>query len=101
MDYPGSERSIGTAVRAIRDWRTEETFAGPKMEDYRAWHDEFRALPELASLIVERDRRFANHGNERWRTGYEMHRAGLLNAGFREVTTVWQDLDNRVIAGLR
>lgn len=101
MDYPASERGIAAAVRAIRDRRTEEAFAAPEMEDYQAWHDEFRALPELASLIAERDRRFESRGAERWRAGYEMHRAGLLNAGFREVTTVWQDLDNRVIAALR
>lgn len=101
MDYPGSERTLGAAVRAIRDRRTEATFARGEVEDYQAWHDEFRALPELASLIAERDRRFEGRGNERWRTGYELHRAGLLNAGFREVTTVWQDLDNRVIAALR
>src|SRR5690606_2057252 len=55
MDYPASEGGIGAAVRAIRDRRTEAAFTRPEMEDYQAWHDEFRALPELASLIQERD----------------------------------------------
>lgn len=101
MDYPASEHTIGTAIRTIRDRRTEAAFTRPEMEDYQAWHDGFRALPELASLVAERDRRFASRPAERWRVGYELHRAGLLNAGFREVGTVWQDLDNRVVMAVR
>ena len=100
MEHPPTERRIGDAVRAIRERRTEAAFARPGMDDYWRQYDELRALPALRALADERDRRFTAP-RPAWRAGYELHRAGLLNAGFSEVGTARQDLDSRVLMAVR
>jgi SAM-dependent methyltransferase len=100
MEHPPTERRIGDAVRALRERRAEAAFAQPGMEQYWDWYAELRALPELRALAEERDRRFTAPRPER-RAGYELHRAALLNAGFGEVGSVWQELDSRVLMAVR
>jgi GNAT superfamily N-acetyltransferase/ubiquinone/menaquinone biosynthesis C-methylase UbiE len=85
-------------------------------ESWEHWWLSLREEPSLKDLFAERDRRFAWRGAERERaigadrddrvepvqhTHFEVHRAGLLDAGFREVDVIWQHLANRVLAAVR
>lgn len=89
-------------------------------EEWDGWWAELRQEPALAGLFAERDRRFtwrpaesecrsgssvpprdADAQPESFRTDYELHRAALLHAGFAEVGTIWQRLENRVLAAIR
>lgn len=84
-------------------------------ESWEAWWEGMRAEAAAADLLAERDRRFAWRSAEGERnvgsrsglgaevphTGYAMHRAALLDAGFAEVDTIWQKLDNRVLFAVR
>jgi len=70
-------------------------------EDWPAWWAALAHEPGLAPLFAERERRFA------WRAGAEhealldLHEAALRNAGFREVGTIWQHGNNRVLLAIR
>lgn len=80
-------------------------------ESWDGWWEALRAEPGVEALFAERERRFAWRGVERERAGkayvaarpttFAMHRAALLDAGFREVGAIWQYFGNRVLAAIR
>lgn len=64
------------------------------------WWSELRSLPEMADLERERDRRFAGRDGMP-PTAVDFHLAGLAQAGFAEVGTLWQLLDDYVVYGAK
>ena len=60
-----------------------------------------RPSPRFAELLAERERRFAPRARDCVRAGYDFHKSALYEAGFREVDTIWQYLDNRVLMAVR
>lgn len=70
-------------------------------ESWEGWWSALAGLPELRRLFRERDRRYpdvAHHGHE---TTVREHEASLRRAGFREVGTIWQAGDNRLLVAVR
>ncbi|MEU8255711.1 class I SAM-dependent methyltransferase [Micromonospora inaquosa] len=67
---------------------------------YSAWYAEAARHPELAGLAAERDRRFADRPPPA-PASLEFHLAALRTAGFAEVGTVWQYLDDYVVFARR
>ncbi|HYU16923.1 MAG TPA: class I SAM-dependent methyltransferase [Candidatus Acidoferrum sp.] len=83
------------------------------LEDWEGWWAALETESALAEQFAERRRRFA------WRplqpgkrfSGYpsegdtspviDLHEAGLRNAGFREVATIWQRVESRVLVAIR
>ncbi|EHN11224.1 Methyltransferase type 12 [Patulibacter medicamentivorans] len=65
---------------------------------WEQWWDEARALPGGAALAAERDRRFAGR-DATPPTTLDFHLAALRQAGFAEVASVWQLLDDHVVFG--
>ncbi|SCF07271.1 class I SAM-dependent methyltransferase [Micromonospora chokoriensis] len=76
-----------------------ETFAAGALT-YSAWYAEAARHPELAGLTAERDRRFADRPPQA-PASLEFHLAALRTAGFAEVGTVWQYLDDYVVFARR
>jgi SAM-dependent methyltransferase/GNAT superfamily N-acetyltransferase len=104
--------------RVAQDLREEHRRHSSEMgaESWDQWWLALREVPGLEELFAKRDRRFAWRAGERERamgaertddiapnrhTHFEVHRAALLDAGFREVDVVWQHLGNRVLTAIR
>lgn len=87
---------------------TADAFADSGTPDWDTWWADVLALPELNDARVERTRRAARRQSEvgdhsplTRLTSEVMHTAALREAGFREVGTIWQDHDDRVLLGIR
>jgi hypothetical protein len=71
------------------------------VEDGDRFREALRAEPGMAPLFAERERRFADRGDE-WRPGTpHEHLAAARDAGFGEVSVLWQHFDNRVLLAVR
>ncbi|GAA0242206.1 class I SAM-dependent methyltransferase [Cryptosporangium japonicum] len=88
------------AVAERHDAQTREAGFAAGALDYRAWHDLAYDRPELAALRELREKRFADRPPQP-RSPLDFHLAALRTAGFAEATTVWQYLDDFVVAALR
>lgn len=85
-----------------RQWVT--AFEREGREDWASWWDAVRREPGIAPLMTERDRRFAthtHHDSDAPRPTFRLHVAALRDAGFREVGSVWQRRDDRVLLAVR
>jgi SAM-dependent methyltransferase len=82
------------------DRRTQEAGHAAGALRYDAWYAEAAQVPELAGLLPERERRFADRPPPP-PAPLEFHLAALRAAGFREVGTVWQYLDDYVVLARR
>ncbi|MEU4835167.1 class I SAM-dependent methyltransferase [Streptosporangium sp. NPDC023615] len=67
---------------------------------WEQWWDLAARHPELAALLPERERRFADRPPQP-PASLEFHLAALRTAGFTEVGTVWQYLDDYVVFARR
>jgi len=75
-----------------------------KRTPWRRWWEDARRVPALRSAFVEHDRLYVR----RWRqrppradVSLDTHVRKLKDAGFRSITTIWQDFENRVLFARR
>ena len=104
MDYPSgwsTIRRISDAAHDARLQRQEDDSSKPEFEGWEQWWENVAAAPELAELYQERVRRFSWRDLAAYRPGLAVHAAFLEEAGFREVDTVWQRYQNRVLVAIR
>jgi SAM-dependent methyltransferase len=101
MGYPPHMEKLRQVVQTLKDKRLGRSQATSGAHDWPAWWSALAREPEVRELLAERERRFswrsANHAS----AGFRLQEAALLEAGFKEVEVVWQDLDNRVIVAIR
>lgn len=116
MRFPPRDEALRGLTEAMRQRHEREAVAAGG-ETWEAWWAHLRAVPELAPLFAERDRRFRWRNVERERaigaqrtdfgerdlvhTTAPVHRAALLDAGFREAEQIWQVYDNRILLAVR
>ncbi len=116
-DHMQYSPALPTLRRLAGEWRARQLEAGRATgrDTWEQWWLGVRADPQFAQLLEERDRLFAWRpgdreaaigssraaGAEVVHTGVDVHLAALREAGFSEVDTVWQRLDNRVILAVR
>ncbi|MGE3961737.1 MAG: trans-aconitate 2-methyltransferase [Dehalococcoidia bacterium] len=114
MKAPPTLARIRAAADRLRE-RDRQRAEDAGIESWAAWWLAARAEPAFADLFAERDRRFAwrSEASERAigssqgsgellsHTGYAIHHAALLDAGFTEVDTAWQEFDNRILLAVR
>lgn len=93
-----------TSFHNIADTITKRTytdaFVTRGVEDWERWWHGIAAVPGIGPLIAERERRFSNRPHEPHPI-YDVHIAALSDAGFREVGTIWQHFDDRVVMAVR
>ena len=71
------------------------------VENWDQWWVEIKKFPEIKDLAIEREKRFS------WRDGawvdpmIDYQIATLEEVGFKEVGTLWQDLDSRILIAIR
>lgn len=95
---------LETFNRVAATWKTkrhEVAFTQQGVEDWDQWWAAAHAEPAFAELLAERERRFAQRQRDWVKAGYEFHQSALRQAGFREVDTIWQRLDNHVLMAVR
>lgn len=94
-----------TAVARVARDRVLDQAVRAGEDDWAAWWARAAAMPELAALKAERDAFFAARPAKRGTSGedcsVDFHVAALRHAGFAEVGTAWQMLDNYVVFGRR
>lgn len=99
--YPHSQPRIRAAVDAV-DQRRQKQAVDRGAEAWNDWWDALRGEPALQQAFAERDRIFPAEGRPRRSPPtLAFHEAALLEAGFEEVGTVWQDLHKRILLAFR
>jgi SAM-dependent methyltransferase len=69
-------------------------------ETWEQWWQAAEEEPGFAAAIAERQARAYDHPHHDEGPTLLEHQAGLRDAGFREVGTIWQHLDDRVLAAI-
>jgi hypothetical protein len=87
-------------ISARHDAETQRAGFAAGALTYEDWYAEAIRLPELAAVEPERQRRFADRPPPP-PAPLDLHLALLRTAGFAEVGTVWQYLDDYVVYGRR
>jgi SAM-dependent methyltransferase len=82
------------------DQQTQQAGFAAGALDYEAWYAEAAREPELADLMEQREKRFADRPPQPL-SPIEFHLAALRTAGFAETGTVWQYLDDYVVFARR
>ena len=87
-------------LSARHDERTQEAGFAAGAKNYGEWYAEAARHPELAALDPVREKRFADKPPQP-DAPLEFHLAALRAAGFAEVGTAWQYLDDYVVFARR
>lgn len=88
-------------AKSTRKRQEKAAFEEQGGEDWKHWWDELAAIPGTEPLFAERERRFS------WRTPdfaeaiLDIHKAALRFAGFPQVDTIWQYMDNWIVMAVR
>jgi len=101
LHFPSEMELFRRAVDQLRARRDAEAFDRQGIENWEQWWDALKHEPGLSDLFAERERRFAWRATKEGTPNYDAHVRFLHDAGFREVDTLWQQLDNRVVMAVR
>jgi trans-aconitate methyltransferase len=99
MEYGPAHPTLA-AVAAQHGRSVEEAAFRTGVPSWERWWEMVAATPELVPAKAVRDARFADDSQVR-AMGVGFHLAALGQAGFTEVSTVWQFLDDYVVFGRR
>ncbi|ATE55225.1 class I SAM-dependent methyltransferase [Actinosynnema pretiosum] len=95
---PGSRlREAGDAIALAR---RERALAGGA-ESWERWWEAVQAEPSLADALARRAALWPEGARDWTGASHRFHEAALLDAGFAEAGVVWQDLQERIVVGLR
>jgi SAM-dependent methyltransferase len=95
---PGSR--LRAACDAIALDRRDHALAGGA-ESWETWWQAVEAEPELADALALRATLWPEGSRDWTGASHQFTEAALRDAGFAEVGVVWQDLQERIIVGLR
>ena len=107
MSHDPGQTALTRLAEAAERRQATAAFERDGVPDWDTWWAEVVAVPELAGAVAERSRRNeAGRGAEDHEpgarlTGLRTHVAALVEAGFAEVGTIWQDHDDRVLLAVR
>jgi hypothetical protein len=104
MRFDSRWPTLAGVARSIRE-RVERAAVANGEDDWSAWWQRAEKISRLGPLKKQRDAFFAARRPKRATSGedcsVDFHIAALRHAGFAEVGTAWQVLDNYVIFGRR
>ena len=101
MQFSQDRPTIREMALSIRQGRRDATQAAGTVEDWERWWQAIEAEPALNDLFQERQRLFAWRDRKWANAGLDFQIGALKDAGFREVDTIWQRMDNRVLMAVR
>jgi SAM-dependent methyltransferase len=99
LTFDHHQSRIASAVDRIREKAVDEP-PGPGVETWTEWWTSIEADPTLEKLVAQRKSRWGGHADYHSPAEATFMSAALLRAGFSEVGTVWQWLDNRVVVAI-
>ena len=99
LTFDHDQRRIAIAVNRLREEGAGAPRA-PGVETWTAWWAAIEADPALADLVAERRSRWGGHPDYHSPGEATFMSAALYRAGFGEVGSVWQWLDNRVLVAI-
>ncbi len=94
----GHFRKVADEVKAAR---RADAFERRGVEDWEGWWAALAREPAAAELLAERERRFSGRARDWINPSYDFQVGALREAGFAEVDTIWQNVDNRVLLAVR
>ncbi|MBE9178139.1 class I SAM-dependent methyltransferase [Oculatella sp. LEGE 06141] len=100
MPFPSHLAACSQLAKTLQTRQEKEAFETRGKENWQEWWQAIEQEPELNDLLTERQRRFGERHTD-FEPILNVHEAGLHNAGFREVSTIWQRLDERVLLAVR
>jgi trans-aconitate methyltransferase len=107
MSFDPGQTALTALAEAAERRQAAAAFDRDGVPDWDAWWADVLAVPELAEAVAERDRRQGSgrgvddHDPGARLTGLRTHVSALVEAGFAEVGTIWQDHDDRVLLAVR
>jgi SAM-dependent methyltransferase len=99
LPHPAGSRLREVCDAIALDRRTRALGAGA--ESWEHWWEAVTAEPGLADALALRSTLWPEGARDWTGATHHFHESALLDAGFAEAGIVWQDLQERVIAGLR
>ncbi|UXA17252.1 trans-aconitate 2-methyltransferase [Mycobacterium sp. SMC-4] len=87
-------------LAAAHDEATQQRAYANGALTWDAWWEDVSSRPGAAALAAQREQRFADRPDSP-PTAVDFHLAALVQAGFTEVATVWQILDDYVVLGMK
>lgn len=85
----------------VREREEKAGFGEDGREDWEEWWDALTDIPVTQELAVERERRFGSRPRGFPSPVVDVHEAALRHAGFRQVSTIWQRFDDRIIMAVK
>lgn len=101
MPFPARLETIQRITERLLARRRDARDHVEGLETFQDWWDAVSQDAGLRELYEERQRRFAWRHTGAYRPGIAMHRSILEEAGFREVDTILQNGNNRVLIAVR
>lgn len=98
--FPPHLATIQRLAKAVQTQQEAQAFSVRNQEDWQQWWQAIEQETELKALLTERHRRFQSRFTEHEPT-LVIHEAALQEAGFREVSTIWQRFDDRILLAVR
>lgn len=77
------------------------SFGGQDSEDWEQWWLAAKAEVAFTDLLAAREARFAKRQRDWINASLDFQIGALQEAGFREVSTIWQHINNRVLMAVR
>jgi SAM-dependent methyltransferase len=102
MSFDPQEAALARVVERLQEESRERQAGVPGAESWHEWWAAAEAEPGFVGLLQERRAAgWGGHPDYRQPAELTFLRASLLRSGFAEAATIWQDLDNRVLAAVR
>lgn len=100
LSFPSHLSTVKRWAKTIQTQQEQQAFIEHRQENWQQWWQAIADEPDLNRLFQERQQRFASRCTEHEPT-LEIHVAALYEAGFREVTPIWQRWDDRILLAIR
>jgi SAM-dependent methyltransferase len=104
IPWAGKEAHLNSLAQDVREVRERRGIRSSRSEYVRSWEQWWAPLKRTLALreaLAEHQERLTRKEHSSGSVGIVAQGAILRKAGFREVTTLWQDLNTRVLLGIR
>jgi trans-aconitate methyltransferase len=98
--FPPQLSTFKQLAKTVQAQQQQQAFIKHHQENWEQWWQAIADDPDFKELLEERQRRFAPRFTE-YEPTLEIHVAALQEAGFCEVTTIWQHWDDRILMAIR
>lgn len=101
MPFRAQHITITSISEGLKKQRQDAAFARAGAEDLPQWWKRVATEMSEELPLAEHEQRMAGRLPIDVRPSIDLHLAALYEAGFAEVDVLWQNLDNRVLIGVR